>query len=74
MRPQLVVPGESALAQGVGFQREQRPRSSPATFPAGLPHMPFAAGADSVEMLLRQLEGKDASEMLGCVERALPGP
>ena len=71
-RRQLVTPGESALAQGVGFQRDLRPRPAvPSLSVAMQPHaaMAFSPGVDSVDMLVRLLESKDPSELMGYERR-----
>ena len=72
MRRQLLAPGESALAQGVGFQRDQRPRPSVQSLAAGMQthgSMAFASGVDSVDMLIRLLESKDPGELMGYERR-----
>jgi hypothetical protein len=74
-----VTPGESALAQGVGFQRDQRPR------PAAHTALPFASRmdmlasytsslrphtlVDSGDMLLRMMESKELGELAGYASR-----
>ena len=70
---QLMAPGESALAQGVGFQRDQRPRlpSVQSLASSMLPHGALACppGLDSADMLVRLLESKDPNEVLGYERR-----
>ena len=71
-RRPLVTPGEQALAQGVGFQRDQRQRPSVQALGGGMqPHgaMAMTSGVESVDMLVRLLESKDASELMGYERR-----
>ena len=71
-RQQIATPGDSAHAQGVGFQRDERPRASVhAMSPCMQGHasMAYSSRADSVDMLLRLIESKDPRELVGYERR-----
>ncbi len=78
-RRQLATPGESALAQGVGFQRDQRPRPAAHTAQPFASRMDMLASytsslrphtlVDSGDMLLRMMESKELGELAGYASR-----